>query len=172
MLELRVPLFLRRGEPRATGLFVVTAAAVVALVALVPHAARVPGVPYRAVNGTVGMNWFFQHPSVRPAPDASTYGISTPPLAARAGRTFNVTDTVRPTGSPGGQVCLILLAVAADSSAPAQTAHACAPLAAGWSRLPKLTFVTAAPSHVYAEIIARGNAGGFEARALTISAAR
>jgi hypothetical protein len=162
----------RRAETRTTGLFVLSAAAVAVLVGFVPHTTRKPANPYAAVNGTVGMNWFFLHPSARPAPGASTYGLSTPPFAARSGATFSVTDTVRPTGAPGGTVCLSLLAATVQSSAPAQSAHECVPLAAGWNRLPVVKLLTAAPSRVYAEITARGNADGFEARALNVGAAR
>jgi hypothetical protein len=167
MFEVRVPKFVRgAGELGATGLFVVSVAAVAALVAFVPHTARVTPLPYTAVNGTVAMNWFFHHPSVRPAPSASTYGLLAPPLPARAGATFSVTDTIRPSRAPGGRVCLVLLAITARSSTPAQTAQRCAPLAAGWGRFPTVTLRTAAPSRVYAEITARGNDGGFEARQL------
>jgi hypothetical protein len=162
----------RRGELRTTGLFVVTAVACAALLAFVPHRARTTPIPYAAVNGTVGMNWIVQYPNARPAPGASTYGLSTPPRAASGGATFSVTDTVRPTGAPGGTVCLSLVAVNAQSSAPAQRANTCIPLAPGWSRFPAVTLLTAAPSRVYAEITARGNADGFEARALNVGAAR
>jgi len=170
MAELRVPLVLRRaGEPRATGLFVVSVAAVVALVAFVPHGVRTPSLPYRADNGTLSMNWFFNHPSVRPSGNAGTYGMWTQPVAAPAGAAFTVTDAVRPTGAPGGRVCLALVATIAPSSAPAQTAHECAPLAAGWNRLTAPPLRTAAPSRVYAEITASGNGGGFEARPLVVA---
>ena len=162
----------RAGELRATGVFVVSAAAVAALVAFVPHTARTTPVPYTAVNGTVGMNWIVQYPSARPAPRASTYGLSTSPVAARAGATYTVTDAVRPAGAPGGSACLTLLAAGPRSSVPAQRAQECVPLAARWSRFPTVTLRTAAPSRVYAEITARGNAGGFEARQLNVTAVR
>lgn len=161
----------RRGEFRTTGLFVVSAVACAALLAFVPHRSRTTPTPYAPVNGTVGMNWIVQYPSARPAPGASTYGLRTPSLAAKGGASFSVTDGVRPSGAPGGTVCLSLLAVTDQSSAPAQTARKCVPLAAGWSRFPTVTLLTAAPSSVYAEITARGNDGGFEARMLSVSAA-
>jgi hypothetical protein len=162
----------RRGELPATGLFVLTAVAVAVLVGFVPHTTRKPAIPYSAVNGTVGMDWFFLHPNARPARGASTYGLSSPPVAASAGATYSVTDSVRSTRAPGGTVCLALRAVTADPSTPPQTAHACAPLTAGWSRLPTVTLVPSAPSRVYAQITALGNDGGFEARALNVSSAR
>ena len=170
MLERRVPLTLRRaGEPRSTVLFVVSVAALAVLLALVPHAVRTTPIQYRADNGTLSMNWFFQRPSVRPVRNAGEYGISTLPVAARAGAVFSVSGSVRPIGAPGGRVCLALVATNASSSTPAQTTHECAPLAAGSTRFPELTLSTAAPRRVYAEITARGNDGGFEARRLIVA---
>lgn len=165
MLERRAPVVRRRaGEPRSTVLFVASVAALAVLLALVPHTVRTTPLQYRADNGTLSMNWFFQRPSVRPVRNADTYGISTQPVAARAGATFRVAAGVRPTGAPGGRVCIALVATNVSSSSPAQRVHECAPLAAGWTRFPPLTLRTAAPSRVYAEITARGNDGGFEAR--------
>src|SRR5262249_8725146 len=129
-------------ELRATGLFVVAAVVCAALLAFVPHRARTTPVLYTPVNGTVGMNWIVQYPSARPAPGASTYGLATRPVAAGGGATFSVTDTVRPTGAPGGTVCLSLVAATVPASTRAQTAQACVPLKAGWSRFPVVTLVT------------------------------
>jgi hypothetical protein len=170
MREVRVPV----GLPGArgllsTGLFVATVVAVAVLVPRLPHQTKTPYVPYTAVNGTVGMNWFFQHPIAKPATSASTYGIESPPIAAGADAILSVKDSVRPSGAPGGSVCLILLAVTGESTTPAQTAQKCAALRAGWSQLPAVTLRTAAPSLVYAEITARGNDGGFEARLLAVT---
>jgi len=164
-------------DVRATGLFVATAVVVAVLVPRIPHLNHTGYLHYTAVNGTVGMNWFFQRPHVRPDPGASTYGFSTrQPVAARAGATLGIFTRARPTGAPGGRVCVSLLAFPAassarddQSSAPAQTAHECASLTAGWNLVPRVTLLTAAPSRVYAEITARGNTGGFETGALTIT---
>lgn len=170
MRGVRVPVGLRRAsELRATGFFVATAVLLVVFVPLIPHQAKSGYLRYTAVNGTVRMNWFFQRPRIQPARNASAYGLSSRPFTSRAGATFSVLGGVRPTGAPGGRVCLILAAATARSSTPAQTAHTCMPLKAGWSRFPAVTLRTAAPSNVYAEIAARGNDGGFEARPLNIS---
>jgi hypothetical protein len=157
------------GELRGTALFVVVAVAVAALVAFVPHTARIPPLPYRADNGTLSMNWFFVRPSIRPAAGATAYGISTFPVAARAGSAFSVTGSARPTSGSGGSVCLRLVRTIPPSPTPVQTSHVCAPLAAGWTKFNTVTLRTAAPGRVYAEISAYGNDGGFETRAIKIT---
>lgn len=183
MRDVRVSAGTRRSnEARATGVFVATLVVVAVLVPLIPHLNHTGYLHYTAVNGTVGMNWFFQRPHVRPNPGASMYGISTrAPIAASAGASLRIMARARPTGAPGGRVCVSLLAFPPESSAqaqssapapapaPTQTAHECAPLTAGWKRLPTVTLRTTAPSLVYAEITADGNAGGLETGPLNVT---
>jgi hypothetical protein len=172
MRKVPAPLALpRASEWRAAVLFVATVALFAVFAPLIPHRAHTPTVQYTAVNGTVGMNWFFEHPLAKPGPNASTYGLSTHAVDAPAGATFRAAGIARPTGAPGGSICLVLAASIPPSTTPAHTAHECVPLTARWNRLKALKLRTTAPSLVYAEIIARGNGGGFEAHPLVVTRA-
>lgn len=172
MLERRLSLALRRaGEPRATGIFVVTAAAVAALVAFVPHTPRTPHNPNAVVgmNAMLSTNFAMLRTYVRPQRAPGSYGIMGHRLTLGAGGGVLASSWVRPTGAPGGRACLALVAVTGGSSVPAQSEHECVPLVAGWSRFPAVRLRAAASGYVYPEITAYGNDGGFEARPLKVA---
>jgi hypothetical protein len=162
------PFVERTKDVRATVVFVSTAAAVALFVAFVPHHARSTSSPYAAVNGRIGINAFYNRASVAPLSKADPYGIATLPLKSAAGRVFTTSAYVRPTGPPGGQVCLALLSGVAGSAAPVQTKRECRPLAAGWNQLAPLELRTDASGLVYAQVLVSGADGGFEARPLAV----
>jgi hypothetical protein len=167
MRAVRVPVVVRRaGEPRATGLFVVTAAVVAALVAFVPHTPRAPFDPTApmGMNAILGTNVALLRTYVHPQPGARSYGIMTRPLRFRAGGGVLASAWIRPMGAPGGRACLAVVAVHGRPLVPAGSKHECVPLVAGWIRLPALTLRTAASGYGNAEITVHGNDGGFEAR--------
>jgi len=154
---------------RGTAVFLCAAAVVAVLVAFVPHSARVPVPLYRALNGTLKMNWFFSRAYAAPLSTARAYGIATRPVDAAAGEFFTTSVYVRPTGAPGGRACLaIVAAVDRASMAPVQANRECRRLSAGWNKLLPLTLGSDKPEFVYAQLLVRGNAGGFEARPLVV----
>lgn len=171
VLRTHRPELSRAGEPLFRSFFVASAAVVAALVVFVPQTAWIPYSPFTVVgvNANVSMNWVIHHTNARPKQAASPFGIKTDEIAAGAGADYGTSGWIEPTGTPGGSACLALVAVVAGSSTRGRMVHECVPLAAGWNRLSALRLRTAAPSQVFAQITVRRNAGGFEARPLTVS---